>query len=168
VDAGSTDPKAIRTQLIGSVGTGELRPHIERAGNPVAGNAPFFVLGGLASHTRWDTGVVPSIPCGPPDEPIYLYLMTLSSDGNDYPILHFMDANQPTQITGYQIYCASEPGLINDPSSLFATDVIDMDAATPNNQWVDISRDVSPTGIWYLGITAYNNRCPAQTAEGPF
>ncbi len=46
--------------------------------------------------------------------------------------------------------------------------IIDMDEATPNKPWVDISGDVSPTGIWYFQVTAYNNRCPAQTAEGPF
>ena len=28
--------------------------------------------------------------------------------------------------------------------------------------------DVSPTGTWYFQVTAYNNRFPAQTAEGPF
>jgi len=42
------------------------------------------------------------------------------------------------------------------------------DEATPNKQWVDTSGDVSPSGIWYFQVTAYNNRCPAQTAEGPF
>ena len=46
--------------------------------------------------------------------------------------------------------------------------IIDMDEATPNKPWVDISGDVSPSGIRYYGISAWNNRCPAQTAEGPF
>lgn len=32
---------------------------------------------------------------------------------------------------------------------LIASDIIDMDEATPNKQWVDTSGDVSPTGIWY-------------------
>ena len=46
-----------------------------------------------------------------------------------------------------------------------ADDIVDGDEATPNNLWVDISGDVSPSEIWYYHVTAYNRRCPA---EGPF
>jgi len=115
--------------------------------------------------TRWDAGVVPSVACVPPDEPIYLYLVTLSADGNDYPILHSQDGNQPTQITGYNIYRSSNPALPYAQWPLMASDVIDMDEATPNKQWVDTSGDVPPGGIWYYEVTAFNERCPA---EGPF
>jgi hypothetical protein len=45
-----------------------------------------------------------------------------------------------------------------------ATDVVDMDEATPNKQWIDTSGDVSPSGTWYYKVSGYNNRCPA---EGP-
>jgi hypothetical protein len=112
--------------------------------------------------------VITSAPCTAPDEPIYLYVVTMSTDGNDYPILNFQDPNQPTQITGYNIYRSSDS--VPPPSTwpLVASDVIDMDEATPNKQWVDTSGDVSPSSIWYFQVTAYNNRCPAQTAEGPF
>jgi hypothetical protein len=136
--------------------------------DPATGNTPVFTLGGFDSHTRWDAGVITSAPCTAPDEPIYLYVVTMSTDGNDYPILNFQDANQPTQITGYNVYRSSDS--VPPPSTwpLVASDVIDMDEATPNKQWVDISGDVSPSGIWYFQVTAYNNRCPAQTAEGPF
>ena len=40
-----------------------------------------------------------------------------------------------------------------------------MDEATPNKRWVDSSGDVSPTGIWYYEVTAYDHVC---LAEGPF
>jgi hypothetical protein len=48
--------------------------------------------------------------------------------------------------------------------TLIGSDVIDMDEATPNKQWVDRSGDVSPTGVWYYKVAAYNHHCPA---EGP-
>ena len=53
-----------------------------------------------------------------------------------------------------------------DPGSwpLVADDIIDGDEATPNKQWVDISGDVSPSGLWFYQIAAYNHRCPS---EGP-
>ena len=77
--------------------------------DPATGDTPVFTLGGFESHTRWDAGMVPAIPCTPPDEPVYLFQVTLSTDGNDYPILHFMDPNQPDQITGYNVYRSSDP-----------------------------------------------------------
>jgi hypothetical protein len=40
-----------------------------------------------------------------------------------------------------------------------ATDVIDMDDATPDKQWVDRSGDASPTGAWYYHVTADNHIC---------
>jgi hypothetical protein len=45
-----------------------------------------------------------------------------------------------------------------------ASDVIDMDAGTVNKQWTDTSGDVSPSGIWYYEVLAYNSACDA---EGP-
>jgi hypothetical protein len=133
----------------------------------VTGETPVFTLGGFDSHTRWDAGVVLTA-CFPPDEPIFLSMVTLSAGGNGHPILHFQDANQSTEVTGYNIYRASDPRLAADPASRFAADITDMDAATPDTQWIDTSGDVSPTGIWYFQVTAFNHRCPAQSAEGPF
>jgi len=114
--------------------------------DPVSGATTAFTLGAFDNHTRGDAGMVLTA-CTPPGEAPFLYVVTLSSDGNDYPILHRMDANQPTQITGYNIYRASDPALLADPSSLFPTDVIDMDEAMLDGQWVDSSGDASPTGI---------------------
>jgi hypothetical protein len=103
-------------------------------------------------------------PCYAPDEPIYIYAMRLSTDGNDYPILDFMDPNQPADVTGYNVYRSSDPGL--DPAlwPLLADNVVDMDEGTDNNQWVDTSGDVSPTGTWYYEVTPYNAACDE---EGP-
>jgi hypothetical protein len=108
--------------------------------------------------------MVPFVPCVPPDEPIYIYLVTLSTDGNNYPILHFMDPNQPDQVTGYNVYRSSDASVPAGSWPRVASDIIDMDEATPNKQWVDRSGDVSPSSRWYYQVTAYNHRCPA---EGP-
>ncbi len=78
--------------------------------------------------------------------------------------LDFMDPNQPDQVTGYDVYRSSSPALPPDDWPLVASDVIDMDEATPNKQWIDTTGDVSPTGAWFYQAAAYNHRCPA---EGP-
>jgi hypothetical protein len=90
--------------------------------------------------------------------------MRLSTDGNDYAILDFQDPNQPVQVTGYNIYRSSDAGLAPGLWPLLASDVADMDEATPNQQWVDQSNDVSPSGVWFYEIAAYNSVCDA---EGP-
>ncbi len=134
--------------------------------DPTTWETLLFTLGGGPDPTRWDAGMIQS--CIPPDEPIFISGMRLTTDGNDYPILDFQDPNQPSQITGYDVFRSSDASL--DPATWpkVASDVIDMDEATPNKQWVDTSGDVSPTGIWFYQVTAFNGRCPAGTGEGPF
>ena len=133
--------------------------------DPITGETP--LIGPLVADDpqRWDAGVVSTTPCVPPDEPVYLYSVTLSTDGNNYPILHFMDPNQPTQITGYNIYRSSDAALPLASWPVVADDVIDMDESTPNKQWVDTTGDLSPTGMWFYQVTAFSHLCPA---EGPF
>jgi uncharacterized repeat protein (TIGR01451 family) len=133
--------------------------------DPATGNTPVLFVASPADSTRWDAGMVPSLPCVPPDEPIYLYTVTRSIDGNNYPILHFMDFNQPGQVTGYNVYRSSDPALPPAQWTLVGSDVVDGDQATPNNQWVDVSGDPPPGEIWYYNVAAYNHRCPA---EGPW
>ena len=111
---------------------------------------------------RWDAGMIPH--CLAPDEEVYIDSMSLTDDGNLYPILNFLDPNQPSQITGYNIYRSSDPAPPPGSWPLLATDVIDMDEATPNKQWVDSTGDVSPSGSWYYKVSGFNHRCPA---EGP-
>jgi hypothetical protein len=49
---------------------------------------------------------------------------------------------------------------------LIATNIVDMDQGTPNNQWTDTSGDdPGPGNIWYYQVTAYNANC---AIEGPF
>lgn len=133
--------------------------------DPVTGRSPSIMPSVQDDLTRWDAGVVPSQPCVPPDEPLWIYNVTLSVDGNDFPILHFMDPNRLEQVTGYNVYRTADPA--EPPASwlLVASDVIDMDEATPNKQWVDTSgEEPGPGSMWAYDVAAYNNRCPA---EGP-
>jgi hypothetical protein len=139
-------------------GNDTLDSDVDRATGAVA-----VTLSEGVTRTDVDAGLV--LGCPGPDEPIYIYLMTLSTDGNDYPILHFMDSNQPGQVTGYNVYRSSDPAPAPSTWPMVASDIIDMDEATPNKQWVDTSGDVSPTGIWYYEVTAYDHVC---LAEGPF
>jgi hypothetical protein len=129
--------------------------------DPATGIVGLFMLSSALDATRWDAGIV---ACWPPDEPIYLYMVRLSTDGNKYPILDYQDPNQPGQVTGYNVYRWSTRSLPPSQWPLVATDVIDMDEGTPNKQWVDTTGDVSPTGVWYYSVSAYNHACPA---EGP-
>ena len=46
-----------------------------------------------------------------------------------------------------------------------AANVVDVDPALPNRQWIDATNDVSPSGTWYYRIAPYNAAC---AAEGPF
>ena len=104
-------------------------------------------------------------PCVAPDEPIYIYNVRLSTDGRSFPILDYQDPNQPYQRTGYNVRRSSSPAPAKSTWPIVATNVVDMDAATANLQWTDTSGAVSPSGIWYYEVTAYNANCGA---EGPF
>lgn len=99
--------------------------------------------------------------CLAPDERIYLYSVTL--DLNNNPVLNFEDFNQPTQVTGYDIYRASSPAPPNDPAwILVGSDVVDGDQSAPNKQWVDFSGD---PGTFYYEVVAFNHVCGG---EGPW
>jgi hypothetical protein len=130
----------------------------------IAGFAQNFETGMREAMLWVSSGPV----CTPPDQAIQIYAMHKSTDGNFRPILDFQDPNQPTQVSGYNVYRSSTPAPAPSTWPRVAFDVVDMDAVTPNNQWVDTSGDLPPAGIWYFQVTAYDNRCPAQTAEGPF
>jgi hypothetical protein len=123
---------------------------------------------GSQDEVRWSAGLQELGFCTPPDEPVYVYAVTLTADGNAYPVLHFQDPNQPGDVTGYDVYRSSDPGLPPGLWTAMAVDATDMDPSEPNRQWIDTSGDVSPTGSWYYQVAAYNHRCPAATAEGPW
>jgi len=134
---------------------------VDSDADPVTGGTGPFILSSSADAWLWDAGVH---DCWAPDEAVFLYMVTLSTDGHQYPILHFQDANQTAQTTGYNVYRSSDASLPRSEWPLLASDAVDMDAATPNNQWTDTSGDISPTGAWYYDVAAYNRHCPA---EGP-
>ena len=65
--------------------------------------------------------------CDGPDEPVYIYGMRLTTDGNDFPILDFQDPNQPLDVTGYHVYRPDDSALPAGSWPLVASDVVDMD-----------------------------------------
>jgi len=122
---------------------------------------PFQAVDGIS----WSAGMLRIGPCVPPDEPIFIYNVRLSTNGTNFPILDFQDPNQTFQRTGYNVRRSSNPALPTATWPILSTNVVDMDAATANLQWVDTSGAVSPSGAWYYQVTAFNAACGA---EGPF
>jgi hypothetical protein len=106
----------------------------------------------------WSAGLVQEGPCTAPDEPVYIY--GVRHDGSGWAILDFQDPNQPSQVTGYNVYRSSSPAA-PWPWPLVGSDVRDMDAGTANIQWVDQSGD---PGTWFYQVNAYNAVCDT---EGP-
>jgi hypothetical protein len=95
--------------------------------------------------------------CGIPDEELYITTMTLDLNGK--PVVHYQDPNQPSDVTGYNVYRAASPG---GPWVLLGSNVVDMDAGTPNKQYVDQTGNVG--GPWFYEVAAWNALCGA---EGP-
>lgn len=135
--------------------------------SPFQKNSRWFSIPGN-STTETDlrsTTATPPPPCYPPDEPIWIYAVTQSVP-DAFLILHFQDPNQPSQRTGYHVRRNIDPGAPENTWPLVATNIVDMDQATPNNQWTDTSGDdPGPGNVWYYQVTAYNGNC---SAEGPF
>jgi hypothetical protein len=129
------------------------------AQSPFVGWGPWVTLSGngLYEADLFSTSQVAPPPCGVPDEEIYISGMTL--DGNGKPVVHYQDPNQPADVTGYNIYRAPSAG---GPWTLLASNVVDMDEGTPNNQYVDQTGDVG--GPWFYEVAAWNDACGA---EGP-
>jgi hypothetical protein len=130
------------------------------AQSPFVGWSPWVTLSGngLFETDLFSTSQVTPPPCAIPDEE--LYISTLTIDGNGKPVIHYQDPNQPADVTGYNVYRASNPA---GPWTLIGSNVVDMNAGTPNNQYVDTSGDVG--GPWYYQVAAWNEACGA---EGPY
>jgi hypothetical protein len=129
--------------------------------DPLTGETPPITMD-PAEFGFWDAGVVPN--CPGPDEAVYISDVGRTSDGNNYPLITFLDPNQPPTVTGYNVYRSSDASLPPGNWPLVASDIVDMDQGLANAQWIDSSGDISPTGIWYYDIAAYSNRC---LVEGP-
>ena len=93
-----------------------------------------------------------------PDEEAYI--TTMSIDANNKPVLHYQDPNQPSDVTGYNIYRAPTA---TGPWTMLGSNVVDMDEATPDKQYVDQTGDVG--GPWFYQVAAWNGVC---AAEGPW
>ena len=95
--------------------------------------------------------------CVAPDEEINIYNVTL--DLNHEIVLHYQDPNQPSTVTGYNIYRSPNP---NGPWTKIGSNVVDEDQATPNNQYTDLTSDTGDD--FFYRIKAANDPCGL---EGP-
>ena len=118
----------------------------------------------MSDAVRWSAGLRQVSPCFAPDEPVYLFNVRLSTEGNDFPILDFGDFNHPDQVTGYNVYRSSVASLPQGSWPLVALNAQDENPATASVQWTDSSGDASETGLWFYSVAAYNATCPL---EGP-
>jgi hypothetical protein len=133
--------------------------------DPATGYTEVFNLFSTTDDNRWDAGMVPFVQCSQPDELLYIYDMgTTIPEG--YPVLHWYDWNQPEQVTGYNVYRTTNPALPHDQWDLVASDIVDGDEGTPNNQWID--QGGASGGPYFYQVAAYNHHCPVETAEGPW
>lgn len=96
-------------------------------------------------------------PCPGPTQPLLIYSARLDPNGN--VILDILDPNQPSTVTGYNIYRAGSPSGL---WPLRAGNVVDMDQGTANTQYIDAGSNTG--GPYYYLVTAVNAPCGA---EGP-
>jgi len=129
--------------------------------DPLTQLTPVISFVSVQDTFRWDAGLIPT--CLPPDEAIFISNAGLGPANET--ILTFQDFNQPAQVTGYNVYRSDNPAPPPNTWPLVASDIVDGDEATPNNQWADTSGDPPPGGVWYYNVTAWNSSC---NAEGPF
>ena len=80
--------------------------------------------------------------------------------------LSWTGATDNVGVTGYNVYRSWDPGLPHEQWDLVASDIVDGDGATPNNQWID--QGGATGGPYYYQVAAYNHDCPVDTAEGPW
>jgi len=119
----------------------------------------FAANDGATGFELWRIRVGTSPPsCVTPAQEIGIYGMSLDVDGK--PVLHYTDPNQPSTVTGYNVYRASSP---QGPWTMIGSNVVDMDPGTANKQYVDQTGDVGSP--WFYKIAPFNGACGL---EGPW
>jgi len=59
--------------------------------------------------------------------------VTLTTDGNDHPVLHCQDPNDPAGVTGYIVYRSPDPAHSKGSWTQVALDVVDADVVAPGS-----------------------------------
>ncbi|HXI03955.1 MAG TPA: hypothetical protein VNI57_12340, partial [Candidatus Saccharimonadales bacterium] len=109
-----------------------------------------------------DLFVDPGTNCQPPTEALSIVDVDLAGGIN--PMLVLSDSNATSQVTGYDVYRASDASLARSSWPLIALDAPDGDPLTPEIEWTDTAAGPPPGAVWYYVVAAYNAACPL---EGP-
>jgi hypothetical protein len=124
---------------------------------------PYYLLvrghdGTQFSATQFYSLVPTFTPCATPTQALLIYMGR--KDANDDVILDILDPNQPSVVTGYNIYRATVPNPGTWP--LHAANVHDADNGTANVQYIDLGSNAG--GPYYYLARAGNAACGG---EGP-
>jgi hypothetical protein len=128
--------------------------------DPLTGLTP--LIGPVFTYVddrRWGAGLL----CNAPTLPVAIAARPVPGTAN--LILDITDPNPFSQVTGYNVYRASQPQPPPSPWTLLGANVTDNDLSTSNIQWTDTT-GATPTlgGVFYYQVTAFNSSC---NAEGP-
>jgi hypothetical protein len=110
------------------------------------------------SATQFYSLVPTFTPCAAPTQALLIYMGR--KDANDDVVLDILDPNQPSVVTGYNIYRATVPNPGTWP--LQAANVHDADDGTANVQYIDLGSNAG--GPYYYLARAVNAACGG---EGP-
>jgi hypothetical protein len=138
--------------------TWRARTRYDPASSPFLLYGPWVTLSGngLYEADILSTSQAPPACVGPVEE---LFITTVTLDGGGNPVLHYQDPNPSTRVTGYNVYRAAAP---TGPWVLLDSNVVDMDAGAPDNQYVDLTGNIG--GLWFYEVAAWSDVCGA---EGP-
>jgi hypothetical protein len=145
--------------LVGySVHSGDATESITKS-SAAAGTYYLVVVG--QDGSQYSTSLYYSLAFSTTTSPVPLLAVLISNvtyNAQNYAVLHVQDPNQPSAVSGYDIYRSDAPA---GPFTLWAQNVADMDSGTPNVQYVDQG---SNGPDHYYRVVAYNAPCDT---EGP-
>jgi hypothetical protein len=123
-----------------------------------------FVRNGSSIQAFGKSGAATEASCVAPALEVDIITVNLTASPPE-PVLVFTDPNPPAMVTGYNIYRSTDPAAPVGSWSLLDVNASDEDPSTGEVEWTDATGDVSPTGLFFYLVAAYNGPC---ATEGPW